>query len=117
VIKHYSELIVWQKAMALVEKIYQATQNFPKEELYGLTGQLRRAAISIPSNIAEGQGRRSTNEFLHHLSISYGSLMEAETQLQIAMRLGYLSKETTSEILERAAEIARLLNGLSNSPK
>lgn len=89
-VRNYSELIAWQKAMDLVEAIYKATKHFPREELYGLTSQLRRAGVSIPSNIAEGQGRKSTSEFLHHLSFAYGSLREVETQLVIAGRLGYL---------------------------
>ncbi|HKC66104.1 MAG TPA: four helix bundle protein, partial [Pyrinomonadaceae bacterium] len=88
-VRNYSELIVWQKAMDLVEGIYAATKQFPKEEIYGLTSQIRRAAVSIPSNIAEGQGRKSINEFLHHLSIAYGSLREVETQILIAERLLY----------------------------
>lgn len=78
-VKKYSELIVWQKAIELTQEVYTATRRFPKEEVYGLTSQLRRAAVSVPSNTAEGQGRKSTSEFLHHLSIAYGSLMEVET--------------------------------------
>jgi four helix bundle protein len=83
-VQSYRELIVWQKAMKLVQSIYSLTKDFPKEEVYALTSQIRRAAVSIPSNIAEGQGRDSTKEFLHHLSIAYGSLMEVETQILIA---------------------------------
>src|SRR5215470_4196259 len=92
IIKRYSELIAWQKAMDLVQAIYKATERFPKEEIYGLTSQIRRASVSVPSNIAEGQGRKSTNEFLHHLSIAYGSLMEVETQVLIAERLNYTER-------------------------
>ena len=77
-VQSYRQLIVWQKALELVKIIYNLTNNFPKAEIYGLTSQVRRAAVSIPSNIAEGQGRDSTKEFLHHLSIAYGSLMEVE---------------------------------------
>ena len=73
-VRNYQELIAWQKAMDLVVVAYEATKQFPREETYGLSSQLRRAAVSIPSNIAEGQGRRTTNEFLHFLSIAYGSL-------------------------------------------
>jgi four helix bundle protein len=80
-----------------------------------LTGQLKRAVISVPSNIAEGQGRKSTREFLHHLSIAYGSLMEVETQILIAARLGYLSREGANSITEQTAEVGRLINGLSNA--
>ncbi len=86
-VKNYRELVVWQKAMTFVELVYRATRQFPREELYGLTNQLRRAAVSVPSNIAEGQGRFSTREFLSFLSIARGSLREAETQLMIAQRL------------------------------
>jgi four helix bundle protein len=114
-VRNYSELIAWQKAMDLVEKIYSSTKRFPKEELYGLTSQVRRAAVSVPSNIAEGQGRKSTNEFLHHLSISYGSLREVETQILIAGRLHYLGQEEIKRLLELSAEVGRLINGLSHS--
>jgi len=86
-VRNYQELIVWQRAMDLVEEIYKATKEFPREELYALTSQIRRAAVSIPSNIAEGQGRRTTADFLRHLSIAYGSLREVETQALIARRL------------------------------
>ncbi|HEX8494490.1 MAG TPA: four helix bundle protein [Pyrinomonadaceae bacterium] len=114
-VKSYQELIVWQKAMNLVESIYQISGRFPKDEIYGLTSQLRRAVISVPSNIAEGQGRNSTKEFLHHLSIAYGSFMETETQLQISGRLGYLQDAETTRLLEQTAEVARLINGLSRA--
>jgi four helix bundle protein len=114
-VRNYSELIAWQKAMDLVEGIYSATKQFPKEEIYGLTSQIRRAAVSVPSNIAEGQGRKSTNEFLHHLSIAYGSLREVETQVLIAERLHYLGREGISHLLELSAEVGRLINGLSHS--
>jgi four helix bundle protein len=114
-VRNYSDLIAWQKAMDLVEGIYAATKQFPKEELYGLTSQVRRAAVSIPSNIAEGQGRKSTSEFLHYLSIAYGSLREVETQILIAGRLLYLTQEEVNRLLESSAEVGRLINGLSNS--
>jgi four helix bundle protein len=113
--RSYKELLVWQRSMSLVTDIYQSTKNFPKEEVYGLTGQLKRAAVSVPSNIAEGQGRDSVKEFIHHLSIAYGSLMELETQLQIAANLGYLNQAEANEMLEKASEVGRLLNGLSRS--
>jgi four helix bundle protein len=114
-VKKYSELIAWQKAMDLTQETYTATGRFPKEEIYGLTSQLRKAVVSIPSNIAEGQGRKSTNEFLHHLSIAYGSLMEVETQILIAERLVYLDRQSVERLMECAAEVGRLINGLSNS--
>jgi four helix bundle protein len=83
-IRSYRELVVWRKAMDLVKAIYDETKGWPNEELYALTSQIRRAAVSVPSNIAEGQGRSSTKEFLKHISIAYGSLMEVETQIVIA---------------------------------
>jgi len=114
-VKAYSDLIVWQKAMDMVVSIYKATERFPREEVYGLTSQLRRAAVSVPSNIAEGQGRKSTNEFLHHLSFARGSLMEVETQLLLAERLSYLKPDEITHLLEITNEVGRLLNGLINS--
>jgi len=114
-VKNYQELIVWQKAMDLVEDVYKASRNFPREEIYALTSQVRRAAVSIPSNIAEGQGRRTTSDFLRHLSIAYGSLREVETQILIAIRLRYLTQKNTEEVMKLAGEVGRLLNGLMNS--
>jgi four helix bundle protein len=114
-VKHYQELIVWQKSMDLVEEVYRATRSFPREEIYGITSQLRRAAVSIPSNIAEGQGRRTTADFLRHLSIAYGSLLELETQILIAARLRYLIPEKCKAIMQLAAEVGRILNGLMSS--
>lgn len=114
-VKKYSELVAWQKAMDLTQQVYAATRLFPREEVYGLVSQLRRAVVSVPSNIAEGQGRRSTREFLQHLSIAYGSLMEVETQVLIAQRLDYLNALATERLLECTGEVGRLINGLSNS--
>ena len=113
-VKQYSELVAWQKAMELVEDVYQITNGFPKNEVYGLTSQLRRAAVSIPSNIAEGQSRGS-REFVHFLCIAHGSLSEAETQMEIARRLGYLDKERLAAFMQKAAEVGRLIHGLSRS--
>lgn len=87
----YKELAAWQKSMALVEEVYLCTRDFPKEELYGLTGQIRRAAVSIPSNLAEGASRASSKEFLQFLHIARGSSSELETQLLLAEKIGYLS--------------------------
>lgn len=101
----------------MVTTVYDITERFPKHEIYGLTSQLRRAAVSVPSNIAEGQGRDSTKEFLHHLSMAYGSLMEVETQILIAENLKYLELADSSKILEIASETGRLINGLSRSLK
>jgi four helix bundle protein len=114
-VKNYQELIVWQKAMDLVEDVYRSSKDFPREEIYGLTSQIRRAAVSIPSNIAEGQGRRTTADFLRHLSIAYGSLRECETQILIARRLKYIAQARLEEVMSRAGEVGRLLNGLMAS--
>jgi len=115
--KNYKDLIAWKKAMELVEMVYSATKEFPREEVYGLTSQLRRAAVSVPSNIAEGQGRKSNKEFIHFLSMAYGSLREMETQIIIAERLGYMSEEKEQSALDLSGEVGRLINGLSNSLK
>jgi four helix bundle protein len=112
-VKNYRELIVWQKAMDLVEMIYRVSRQFPREELYGLTSQIRRAAVSIPSNIAEGQARQSTAEFRNFLSIAQGSRAEVETQLMIAQRLGYLSSQNATEILNLTEEIKRMIYSLT----
>jgi four helix bundle protein len=113
--KNYQDLIVWQKAMNLVQLIYDATKSFPKEETYGLTSQIRRAAVSIPSNIAEGQGRASAAEFRRFRSIAHGSVREVETQIMISQRLAYLRADATQRILEQSGEVGRLINGLSSS--
>lgn len=112
-VKSFNELIVWQKGVDSVEAVYAATSKFPRDEIYGLTSQLRRAAVSIPANIAEGQARQSTRDFLHFLSIARGSVAEVETHLIIAQRLRYITDEQNSVLLERLTEIARLLRGLS----
>jgi len=109
----FRELIVWQKAMTLVTTVYESTQHFPREEIYGLTNQIRRAAVSIPSNIAEGQGRRTRGEFQQFLGIAKGSLAELETQILIAQNLKYIQQP--EQLLERLQEVGRLLNGLINS--
>jgi four helix bundle protein len=114
-VKNFRELIAWQKALDLVEETYKASKSFPKDELYGLTSQICRAVVSVPSNIAEGQGRDSTREFRHHLSIAYGSLCEVQTQIFIAQRLTYLKEEQVIRLLSMTNEVARLINGLSNS--
>ena len=114
-VKSYQELIVWQKAMDLAESVYKLTYGFPREEVYGLTSQVRRSAVSIPSNIAEGQGRSSTRDFLNFLSIARGSLCEMETQVLLAERLGYVKGRDGSGLLNQAAEVGRLINGLSNA--
>jgi len=101
--------------MDLVLEVYDGTRSSPKEELYGLTSQIRRSAVSIPSNIAEGQGRRSDGEFLQFLGTARGSLLELETQLLIASRLGYLPAPRSDSLLARIAELGRVLNGFMSA--
>jgi len=113
----YRGLIAWQKAMLFVTAIYETTRVFPRDEIYGLTSQLRRAAVSVPSNIAEGQARFSSKEFHHFLSHARGSLVEIETQLMIAQNLGYLNVKQGHALLTEAAELGRVLNGLIASVK
>ena len=115
VVRNYGDLMAWQKALDLVEVVYKATGQFPKEEIYGLTNQLRRAVVSIPSNIAEGQGRKSDNDFRRFLAFSHGSSREAETQILIAKRLNYLSEAQTERLMNLAGEVGRLINGLGHS--
>jgi four helix bundle protein len=115
--QHYKDLIAWRKAMELVNAVYDATDAFPKRETYSLTDQIRRAAVSVPSNIAEGQAHFSNREFLHFLRHSRGSLAELETQLLIAQRRNYLSEAKARELLEQSDELNRILSGLINSLK
>src|SRR5437660_4976339 len=109
--KPHKKLVAWSKSMDLVQVVYEISKKCPREEIYGLTSQIRRAAVSIPSNIAEGQGRRTTSDFLRHLSIAYGSLREVETQILIARRLKYVPEARLEEVMNRAGEVGRLLNG------
>jgi four helix bundle protein len=108
----YKDLKVWQSAMDLVETIYRVTKTFPKDETYGLTSQMRRASVSVASNIAEGKGRCSDKELMQFLSFARGSLFEVETQIIIASRLNYLDREKADEIESQTAEVGRILNGL-----
>jgi four helix bundle protein len=114
-VKSYQELVAWRRAMDLMAEIYKVTAVFPRDEVYGLTNQIRRAAISVPSNIAEGQGRGMGSEFARHLRIAQGSLQEVETQLMIASRLGFASSVAVTGALELAGEVGRLLRGLRKS--
>jgi four helix bundle protein len=111
----YADLEVWQAAMILVEQIYRLTKAYPREEIYGLTSQTRRAAVSIASNIAEGKGRSSDRELVQFLCHSRGSLFEVETQLALAQRLGYATKEQYEALRDETAKIGRMLNGLIRS--
>lgn len=111
----YRDLEVWKKSMDLVVQCYQTTQAFPTSEQYGLTGQVQRAAVSVPANIAEGQARQHRKEFLHHLSIAHGSLAELETHIEIARRIGYMKPDTTHQLFSQTEEIGRMINGLRKS--
>ena len=113
--QHFKDLVVWQKAMEMVTVVYKVTDNFPKREVYSLTDQIRRAPVSVPSNIAEGQAHHNNRELLHFLRHSSGSLAELETQIGIAGRLGYVDAASTAEILQRVNEVGRILNGLISS--
>jgi four helix bundle protein len=108
----YHDLIVWQKAIDFVVDCYRLTGKFPRTELYGLMSQLQRAAVSIPSNIAEGAGRGHTREFIRHLGIARGSLFEAETQIIISQRLSFVTEQDTKPMLELVVEVGKMLHGL-----
>ena len=114
-IKSHRDLIVWQKAVDLVVSVYDKSNEFPNSEKFGLTSQLRRAASSVPANIAEGQGRRLRGEFLNFLGNARGSLLEVDTHLELALRLRYLSDDEFAVLSEKLSEVARLLNGLMRS--
>jgi four helix bundle protein len=111
----FKDLRVWQEAMRLVYEVYRGTVDFPKHEIYGLTQQMRRAAVSVPSNIAEGKGHRSDREFTHFLFHARGSLLELQTQILIARELQYLTEEGTRLLLGAAERVGRALSGLINS--
>lgn len=114
---NYKELKVWQKAMDLTVEVYKLVKLLPKEETYALSDQMRRAVVSIPSNIAEGQGRNSDKEFIQFLSIARGSLWELETQIEICLCIGYIDQSLATNIYNLIAEISKMLNALSNSLK
>jgi four helix bundle protein len=113
VMRPHENLEAWTKSIDLVVEIYKATERFPKEEKYSLTSQLRRAAVSVPANIAEGAGRYSAKEFAHFVSNAQGSASELETELIIAYRLGYLSETLFSQLITSLDRIGRLITGLS----
>jgi four helix bundle protein len=110
----HRDLVAWQKGMDLAKSIYLLTNAFPKHEVYGLSSQLRRAAVSIPSNLAEGAARNGRREFAYFISNARGSLAEIETQLELAVFLEYVSAEAARQVLMRVAELGRLLTGLRN---
>jgi len=109
-VKTYRDLVVWQKSMVLVTEVYEISKKFPKNELYGLTSQIRRCAISLPSNIAEGYGRNSTNDYIHFLRIASGSLYELQTQMEISLNLQYIDRREFENLYELSREIERMLS-------
>lgn len=111
-IKSYRDLEVWCRAMKLAQLCYEGTARYPQRETYGLVSQIRRAAVSIPSNIAEGHSRRLRQAFINHLSISLGSQSELETQIELSRRLHLLTEEVAGAILQGAEEVGRMLDGL-----
>jgi four helix bundle protein len=115
--KTYKDLIVWQKAMGLVTGIYEVTKVFSEEEKYGLTSQIRRSAVSVPSKLAEGYGRNSTDDYKRFLQISISSLYEMQTQLEIAYNLKYLAEDTFQKLYDLAREIERMLSSLIRKVK
>jgi four helix bundle protein len=114
-INTYRDLLVWQKSITLVAACYRLTSEFPTDERFGLTAQLRRSAVSIPSNIAEGHARGSPKSFIQYLWIANGSLAELETQIVIAEQLGFVNRSQTEDILNKTNEIGRMLTGLRRS--
>ena len=114
-LKNYTELKVWQKAYQLCLEIYKVTKDFPREERYGLTAQIRRAAVSIPSNIAEGYGRRTLGEYIQSLTIAYGSICELETQVLLSNDLTYIKEENFDKLQRNIKEIERMLKALIRS--
>jgi four helix bundle protein len=113
--KNYRDLIAWQKAMGLAVEVYRVTRDLPKEELYGLVAQMRRAGVSVASNIAEGEGRWNDKEFAHFLRIANGSLRELETQVLLCEHIGYITAEVGAAVLEQTTEVSRIIAGLIRS--
>jgi len=112
-IRSYRDLLVWQKAVDLVTGCYTLTKSFPRSEVYGLASQTQRAAVSVAANVAEGHGREHLDDYLRHLSIANGSLMELETHILIAQRLEYVGAVDVELLLDRASEVSRMLAGLT----
>ena len=113
--KSYEELIVWQKAMALARRTYQVSKGLPRTESYGLLSQIRRAAVSVPSNVAEGFGRLTDAQFRHFLGNARGSLFELQTQIRLAGDLGYIDPELVIDLMGQSSEVARIINALISS--
>ncbi len=115
--KTFRDLLVWQKSMSFVTEIYKISKLFPKEETFGLTSQLRRSAVSIPSNISEGYGREGVKDYLRFLNIAIASLFELQTQVEIAFNLEYINKDKFDEMYELSREIERMLSSFIRSVK
>lgn len=111
-IQSHRDLVVWQKAMEMTVEVYRLTDGFPRSEIYGLTSQVRRAAASVPANIAEGHARGTTRDYAHFLSVARGSLMETETFLTLSLRLGYLTEDVSAGTLALITEISKMLTAL-----
>jgi four helix bundle protein len=116
-VRDFEDLLVWQKAVDLTVDVYRETRRFPREELFGITSQIRKAATSIASNIAEGNGRETTKDYLHFLATARGSLFEVRSLLTVSRRLGFLAEDQSKALREQAAEIGRMLSGLRASLK
>lgn len=111
-VKSYRDLIVWQKAIALAEQVYKQTAGFPREEIYGLTAQTRRASVSVPANIAEGYGRDQTGGYIQFLRVAQGSARELETHVILASRLGFFDSEVAAHLLANCEEVSKMLRSL-----
>ena len=114
-IRSFKDLIVWQRAIDLIDRIYRLTRDFPKSETYGLSSQMQRATVSVAANIAEGSGRQSTKEYIHHLSYSLGSLAEVETYLVVSGRLGYARQEVVTKLESACDELGKMLRSLQKA--
>ena len=114
-VRNYRDLLAWQRAMDLADEVYALTERWPREQLFGLTIQVQRAALSVPSNVAEGQGRSSRADFRRFVDIAHGSLCELETQLMLARRRQFVDEPTLNRLLDQSAEVGRLLHGLMRS--
>jgi four helix bundle protein len=114
---NFRELKIWQRSMTLAEDVYKATSTFPKEEIYGLSSQLKRCAVSVPSNISEGAGRATNKQFKHFLEFSMGSCNEIQTQIDLANRFNYVSKELNDQIVNEALQVYKMILAFYNSLK
>jgi four helix bundle protein len=111
-VRSFKDLIVWQRSIDMIDEIYRLTRDFPKSELYALSNQMQRAAVSVAANIAEGNGRDSTKEYIHHLAFSLGSLAEVETYLVVSVRLGYVKQAAVAKLEATCDQIGKMLRSL-----